>query len=164
MHPLDPTPVASGGAVGTPTRAPRLAVQIRPEAVRSIFEEARARLPEESCGLLLGTRRDDVVAVERAVATENTSDADRRDSYEVDRRAYIAEERRGSDPIVVGAFHSHPEGPPIPSASDTSRAWPGLIYFIAGRSPARDPVLRCFLSTATGFVELNWSEGAGGIR
>jgi proteasome lid subunit RPN8/RPN11 len=46
-------------------------------------------------------------------------------------------EARGPD--LVGFYHSHPAGPPAPSATDVARAtWPGLSYVIVvldGRHP-----------------------------
>ncbi|MGD2074019.1 MAG: M67 family metallopeptidase [Gammaproteobacteria bacterium] len=96
--------------------------------------------PEETCGLLLGHRKAQTVEVLELVQVRNLNRARAHDRYELDPDGYMAadlqarEEGRG----IVGVWHSHPDNPARPSATDRERAWEGWSYLIA--SVTRDGV------------------------
>jgi proteasome lid subunit RPN8/RPN11 len=77
-------------------------------------------------------RPGETVSVCSVHATENLSSTRLHDRYEVDPREIVkldrAAEQRGLD--IVGFYHSHPDHPPTPSATDAENAWPGYIYLI----------------------------------
>lgn len=90
---------------------------------------------EEICGILAGERGDDgadesrVEAVHRAT---NVAD-DPRTRYLIDpeEQLRLIEEIEDGGREVVGFYHSHPEGPALPSETDAERAaWPGYSYAI----------------------------------
>lgn len=62
---------------------------------------------------------------------------------------------------LVGVWHSHPGGPPVPSLADhaAARAWPGTLWLILGLAPA--PRLAAFRATADGLVPEARSPGSG---
>ncbi|SEO65814.1 Proteasome lid subunit RPN8/RPN11, contains Jab1/MPN metalloenzyme (JAMM) motif [Halogranum amylolyticum] len=102
--------------------------------------------PREVCGVLAG-RRDgggsDTDAVDRVTEIRRVTNVadDRRVAYELDPEETIATvealEDAGLD--VVGFYHSHPETPARPSATDEAQAtWTGYVYCIL--SPAEDAV------------------------
>ena len=102
-----------------------------------------ASLPEEACGLLLGRRAAasparlaDAVEVVEVVQTRNLAAERRADLYEVHPEDFLAADRRASalGLDIVGVWHSHPESPGRPSATDLERAWPGWSYVIVGRA------------------------------
>ncbi|HEY0959123.1 MAG TPA: M67 family metallopeptidase [Novosphingobium sp.] len=101
----------------------------------TLLAEADHAAPRECCGLLLG--RDS--RIDEAVATANLAD-DPLVRFEIDPAALIAAWRaeRTGGPQVLGYYHSHPLGCPVPSptdcehASGDGRAW----AIVAGRSVA----------------------------
>lgn len=82
--------------------------------VRSMVDHARKWAPNEACGLLVGvggvvTR---VVPLDNSDPTPTRFVIDPADQFTVSRAA----ERDGWE--IIGVFHSHPSGPPVPSESD----------------------------------------------
>ena len=94
-----------------------------------------AAASDEVCGLLLGTGN----VVTQVVPCRNVaSDPARR--FEVDPAALIAAHRaaRGGGPQVIGHYHSHPTGSPLPSPRDAADAAPdGAIWLIVGGGAVR---------------------------
>jgi proteasome lid subunit RPN8/RPN11 len=88
--------------------------------------------PAECCGAFLGRVRDGERAVEEAHPLTNVNRERPRDRYEADPRELLALERKARENAlsVVGFYHSHPDHPERPSATDTERAWPGYSYLI----------------------------------
>lgn len=115
---------SAGGAVRM-TRAVRDAV----------LDHARRALPDECCGLLIGTALGDETHVSRAWPARNLRSSPTR--YLIDPADHFAAIRtaRRNGLRVVGAYHSHPTSPPSPSETDAREADDGeLVYLIA--SPA----------------------------
>jgi len=97
----------------------------------SIREHALAAYPEECCGLLLGEVAPQREEVEAVVPVENRY-PEARGGFELAAGAVacaLAQERRGGR-AVVGVYHSHPDGAPLPSRRDELEAWPGWSYLI----------------------------------
>ena len=117
------------------------AVYIDPAALAAIDAHARAELPLECCGLLVGVA-DGVLRVVRAVAARNVADQPKR-RYLIDPREHFRLQRelrgaRGSGPLtIVGVYHSHPVSRPAPSPTDLAEALPHFLYVIA--SPRGEP-------------------------
>ena len=108
-----------------------------PAAVRrAIGAHAREALPDECCGLLVGQgRRIDFAVRMRNVAASPTR-------YRLEDRGHIELRRwlRAFAPplTIVGVYHSHPDGPTEPSATDRAEAhYAGWIHLIAGLAGGR---------------------------
>ena len=137
-----------------------------PPAVRErIVDRAREGAPEEVCGVLGGRRTadgDPTVAVERADPVPNVASAPRT-TYELDPAAQL-EAMRGVEAeglTVVGFYHSHPEGPRRPSATDEARAtWPGRSYLIVALD-GPEPSVGSWRWTGERFVEERVRVGDG---
>lgn len=105
-----------------------------PDRVRDeILAHAREGAPEEVCGVLAGSRDGEDATVVARHPAENAAD-DPRTRYEIDPREQLelleAIDDAGRE--VVGFYHSHPRGPPEPSATDAAEAtWTGRSYVIA---------------------------------
>ena len=120
---------------------------------------ARAAYPREGCGLLLGAASAQSSRVVRATRAHNLRAAGRDDRYEIDPAhhlvAWKAAEAEGLE--VVGAWHSHPDHAPIPSATDLAEAHEGLSYLIVAVTQAGAGELRAWRLAASassrGFVE-----------
>jgi proteasome lid subunit RPN8/RPN11 len=91
-----------------------------------LTEAATTAYPRECCGLLLG--RGSHVA--GAWPAGNLSDHPHR--YLIDPRDHFAALRaaRAQGLDVVGAYHSHPDAPPRPSATDLAEALEAFLYII----------------------------------
>ena len=110
----------------------------------TLVDEARVAGDEEMCGLLVGRREAVRSWVARTVACRTAAPEGRRQTrFEIDPRRLIEEERvvRGSGEEVVGFYHSHPAGDPVPSPVDRTYMglWPGMVWVIVG---ARAPAMR----------------------
>ncbi|KQM18732.1 Mov34/MPN/PAD-1 family protein [Novosphingobium sp. Leaf2] len=101
-------------------------IEVTSGALATLHREAARAAPEECCGLLLGSG----ARIETVDATANVA-ADRRVRFEIDPLALLAAHKaaRNGGPQVLGYYHSHPKGHPVPSATDCehstgdSRVW-----------------------------------------
>jgi proteasome lid subunit RPN8/RPN11 len=93
---------------------------------------ARQGYPHETCGLLLGVRRGDEHVVSRVRRARNLNVERAEDRYELDPADFLAADReaRAAGQDIVGIWHSHPNNPARPSATDRDGAWPGWSYLI----------------------------------
>jgi proteasome lid subunit RPN8/RPN11 len=106
------------------------AVRVRLRVIEAIEAHARATWPNECCGLLLGAP-DEIVTSFR---TRNERDSPTR--YRIAPEDHFAAIRhaRAVELDVIGAYHSHPSSPPIPSSTDLLESIPGsFLYVIVGR-------------------------------
>lgn len=110
----------------------RPAVTIAGTVLDELVAHAIAGAPIEQCGLLIGRSG----TVLRAHPARNTDASPRR--YTVDPVDHFAALRaaRADGLAVIGAWHSHPAGAPVPSATDLSEATPDFLYLIVGLAPA----------------------------
>lgn len=99
----------------------------------------------EICGIMLGDtdRIDQIAPCTNRAANPATH-------FELDPAALLAAaraERRGG-PRVIGYYHSHPKGSPVPSLTDASgAASDGMLWLIASGDG-----LRCWVARAGGSV------------
>lgn len=118
-----------------------------------MFAEAVAAAPLEACGLLLGRREGARAAIDELVTTAN--DLASRDRYEIAPELVLAADRaaRASGRVLLGAWHSHPQGHAAPSDVDRAEAWPDWCYLIAGLGGDGPPELRAWRLLGEDFVE-----------
>lgn len=103
-----------------------MTLEVTSGAIATLLAEAEQAAPRECCGLLLGQGE----RIDRAVAAPNVS-PEPLTRFEIDPMALLAAHKaaRGGGPQVIGYFHSHPSGHPVPSATDCehstgdSRIW-----------------------------------------
>jgi proteasome lid subunit RPN8/RPN11 len=122
-----------------------------------IVAQAVRALPCECCGLLEGRTSDAHIIVVAAHATRNLSE--RPERFEIDPadqfRILRAARERGN--VIVGCFHSHPDGEAEPSPADRACAGEeGFVWVIAGVRPGTTAILRAHLSTGGAFRSLEW--------
>ena len=103
-------------------------------AYDEIISRARRGGDREICGVLGGKRGSELSepVVDAVYPVDNVADAPRT-RYELDPegqlRAIETLEDRGE--TLVGFYHSHPRGPPVPSETDVDSAtWTGASYVI----------------------------------
>ena len=104
-------------------------IEVARTVVATILAAAARAAPEEACGLLLGAP-----VIDRAVPAANVHPTPRT-HFEIDPIALIAAHKAGraGGPVLAGYWHSHPFGPPEPSATDRAHAsGDGRVWGIAG--------------------------------
>jgi proteasome lid subunit RPN8/RPN11 len=107
---------------------------LQPSQADQLVEQAQADLPREICGLIGGLRLGSIdQAVEIIPVPNSAHDPER--TYRMDERALAAAltglEKRGL--TLVGIYHSHPQGDPVPSRQDIREAaYPDTAYLIIG--------------------------------
>ena len=102
-------------------------MKIRQDVLTKIVAHAVEDLPNECCGLLIGTA--DIV--EDASRARNTKRS--RTKFQVEPADHFAAVRRARAAgfEIVGAYHSHPSGPSGPSETDRARLTdPSMFHVI----------------------------------
>jgi proteasome lid subunit RPN8/RPN11 len=106
------------------------------QIVQSAFDKLRTHgesaYPEESCGVLLGMVSEDARVVQEAVPLANIAET-RRNRYRIAPVDLIRAEKaaRLAGWEILGFYHSHPDHPAEPSATDLAEAhWLGCSYVI----------------------------------
>ena len=102
--------------------------------MQRIADLAEAAYPDEACGLLLGFHRaEGDIEVTRVAESKNMASSGRNDRFEIDPelRFNLMRELRGTGYVIVGHYHSHPNGLAQPSATDLAMVYePELVWLI----------------------------------
>ena len=116
---------------------------------------ARGGYPRERCGLLLGQARDGVVRVVEVVQARNANTERAHDRYELDPGDFLRADRqaRARRLEIVGIWHTHPDHPARPSATDREQAWEGWSYLILSVDRHGVQALRSWRLDGHDFVE-----------
>ena len=107
-----------------------MVIEVSSVVIERLLALAAAAHPNEACGLLLGKGKQ----VEEARGCANVHPDPAR-HFELDPQALIEAHRamRSGGPQVIGYWHSHPSGPPGPSATDRAHATgDGRVWAIVG--------------------------------
>jgi proteasome lid subunit RPN8/RPN11 len=101
-------------------------VRLRAGVLDEMVEHARAEAPNECCGLLIGTCQQ----IDLAFRARNRRPGP--NTYLIDPRDHFAaiKAARQAGAEVVGYYHSHPDAPPAPSATDRRDAVAGAHYYV----------------------------------
>lgn len=131
------------------------AIRLRTARRRELEAFARAGYPEEVCGLLVGRTDGRAMVVERVVLARNRNVGRRHDRYELHPDDFLgaAESARRDGLDIVGIWHTHPDHPAQPSATDLEAAWSGYDYLILSVTPRGVDEVRCWTLDGDGFVE-----------
>jgi proteasome lid subunit RPN8/RPN11 len=125
-------------------------VKIRQDVMDRIVAHAIEDLPNECCGLLIGS---DAVVEESARARNRKRSRTR---FEVEPADHFAAIRRAraAGLEIVGAYHSHPHGPSGPSETDRARLTdPSMVQVIVSLAHGTRTV-RAFRLVDRNFVPL----------
>lgn len=118
----------------------------------AILAAARAAHPGECCGLLLGRWNQDRAHVTALHPARNlASDADR---FDLDPADHVAAQKaaRATGRVVIGCYHSHPNGRAEPSATDLAgAAQDHFLWLIAAGDD-----LAAFVYLRGGFTGAEW--------
>jgi proteasome lid subunit RPN8/RPN11 len=100
------------------------------EQAQAIVRHVSGEVPREACGLIAGRGG----RVERIMPAPNAA-ADPLHFYEIDHKVLVQAmfEIERSGLMLMGIYHSHPNGDPIPSQTDIAQAaYPDVVYLIVG--------------------------------
>ncbi|WP_331649618.1 M67 family metallopeptidase [Piscinibacter sp.] len=116
---------------------------------------AQAGYPRECCGLLLGRVNDGVVHVDDVLQARNANAERAGDRYELDAQDFLRADAqaRARQLDVVGVWHTHPDHPARPSATDRAHAWDGWSYLILAVGAQGVDALRSWRLDGEEFVE-----------
>lgn len=107
-------------------------ITVPPHLYDRLIRHAKTGHPDEVCGVLGGDRTGDVAHIKTLREATNTS-AVPETEYAIapEEQLQLIESIESDGHDVIGFYHSHPAGPPTPSATDADRAtWPDLSYVI----------------------------------
>ena len=122
-------------------------MKVRHAHVGAMIEAARAGYPLEVCGVLLGEGR----FVHAVVPVPNAEPESPRVRYRIapEELARIQREGREVGLDIVGYYHSHPDHPARPSATDRALAAQGLsdgvVHVVVGVDAARCATLTAWI-------------------
>jgi proteasome lid subunit RPN8/RPN11 len=104
-------------------------VRLTPFVLEQIRTEAARAYPHEGCGALLGPAPGEVL---ETTALPNRDDTSPRTRFSVSPRDYMEVESEADARGVrlLGFWHSHPDHPARPSATDREYAWEGLLTVV----------------------------------
>jgi proteasome lid subunit RPN8/RPN11 len=129
-----------------------MVIEVASDVIATLLEEAARAAPNECCGLLLG----EGARISEARPAANIADDPAR-RFEIDPMALLAAHKaaRSGGPGLVGYYHSHPVGHPVPSATDCehasgdSRVWAivagGEVRFWRDGEAGFEPVDHCLI-------------------
>ena len=104
--------------------------------VGDMLAHAREEAPRECCGLLVGC----ATSIVRSVRARNLDAKATRYLIAPEDHFAAIRSARAEHLDVVGAYHSHPSGAPVPSATDLSEADSGSDFLYVIVSPMGDDV------------------------
>jgi len=112
--------------------------------LQRLRRQAASAYPAESCGLLLGSARDDTGVVTEVVAARNVAPVP--DRFEIAPMQIWQAMRRAADGgvCVLGVYHSHADAGAVPSPSDVAEAWGELLQVIIGCAAGEAGMPRCW--------------------
>lgn len=119
-----------------------MAAWIREGALALLRDAAATAYPREACGVLVGLVTEGAWHVEAAIAAENLAGADAGTRFVLDPAALVAaeDEARAAGRVVLGVWHSHPDGPATLSEADRAAATASWLHVVVAvpRGVARD--------------------------
>lgn len=115
------------------------------DRVAEILRLLEAGYPHEACGYLVG-RLGDPDRVTGIIPMRNMNAERARDRFDMDPSEQLVAERaaRAAGASLIGVYHSHPDHPARPSATDLAIAQPVYTYLIASIRGGRAAEWTCW--------------------
>jgi proteasome lid subunit RPN8/RPN11 len=126
-------------------------VRIRQQVIDAVIVHARREVPNECCGLLLGSSDQ----IDESYAARNLSASPTR--FLIDPSDHFAAIRhaRASGRAVRGAYHSHPRGPSAPSPTDAAELNDSSLLHMIVSLQQGEPRIGMFEWTLGNFVAVD---------
>lgn len=110
-----------------------------------ILKAAKEGKPEEICGLIGGTKDEDIREVKEIYIIENIDHSNEHFSMAPKDQLTAVKDMRAKGIVPLGNFHSHPESPARPSDEDKRLAYDKeASYMIISVKDIENPVLKSF--------------------
>ncbi len=105
---------------------------IEPPAREQFIEDAVSTFPDECCGFLFGTEKDETRVITAIQVVDNSKAGDKTRRFEISPQDYLKGEQYALENNLglLGVYHSHPSHPAIPSEHDRVAAQPYFSYLI----------------------------------
>lgn len=140
-------------------------VHVPERLIAEMRRHARETYPDECCGFLVAlpdpTGPHAPRSIVAAVPTPNDFEGERRRRFVIRPEELRAAEHalEGSERVVAGFYHSHPDHPARPSTFDQEHAWPWYTYLILSITATEAPDVGAFeLDPETGvFHPVPWT-------
>ncbi len=115
-------------------------IRIPKHIIEGIIAQAVNELPNEACGLLVGSGSD----VIKQYPLTNIDHSSEHFSFDPAEQFHVFREARTDEREIIANYHSHPETPSRPSEEDIRLAYdPNILYLIVSLA-AEVPVLKAF--------------------
>jgi proteasome lid subunit RPN8/RPN11 len=107
-------------------------IQIEPQALDTMVDDALSTFPDECCGFFFGREEGEERLVTQVQVVHNAKEGDKRRRYEISPRDYLKAEATANEQglTLLGVYHSHPNHPAVPSETDRLSAQPFFSYLI----------------------------------
>jgi proteasome lid subunit RPN8/RPN11 len=120
-------------------------IHIPKSILDALIAQARKELPNEACGLLVGSR-DVARHVFQHYPLTNIDHSPEHFSFDPKEQFHVLKEARTQGLQIIANYHSHPESPARPSEEDIRLAFdPTMIYIILSLQKKDSPVIKAFL-------------------
>ena len=119
---------------------------MKKEDYEKILEFCKEGLPNESCGLIGGTKDGDVKTIVKVYLLTNLDASNEHFSMDPKEQLAAIKDMRANGYELLGNFHSHPESPSRPSEEDKRLAYdPKVNYLILSLMEMDHPVFNAFV-------------------
>ncbi len=116
------------------------------EDYQKILIHCRQGLPNESCGLIGGTKDGDNKEIKKVYLLTNLDQSNEHFSMDPKEQLAAVKDMRANGYVLLGNFHSHPESPSRPSEEDKRLAYDSKVnYLILSLMDQEQPVLNAFV-------------------
>lgn len=120
-------------------------IAILKEDLEQIIAHAKARLPEEACGLIAGVKNGNDKEIRKVYFLTNTDRSGEHFSMDPKEQLAAIKDMRVNGFVPLGNWHSHPETPSRPSEEDKRLAFDSKAsYLILSLQDKDNPVLNSF--------------------
>ena len=110
-----------------------------------ILKHARENLPEETCGLIAGTKDGNDKSIQKVYCLTNIDHSNEHFSLDPKEQLAAVKDMRANGLVPLGNWHSHPESPSRPSEEDKRLAYDSTAsYMILSLMDNENPVLNSF--------------------
>ncbi len=110
-----------------------------------ILAHCKEGLPNESCGLIGGTKNGDKKEVKKVYLLTNIDHSNEHFSMDPKEQFAAIKDMRANGLELLGNFHSHPESPSRPSEEDKRLAYDSKVnYLILSLMDIDNPVFNAF--------------------